>query len=465
MKKTLNLYERIPKSIENPRGVRVIEENENFIGQRPMLLCISAQDDTKSVFGITKFGMNAVGMRIRENNRTGFDLNGFPASFCAIRLEYVENDSEEHSEDNKESFFETFYDKYLKSVIQDNEGKKNIEQVAKTLRNLNILAYCNGNKRVTSIINTLKDNMHTLGYDDKEISYAVSQIGLVTLSTDINTEKLGCTVIDFHELQDTEVTKNQLHEATREKLSKEGTMEAYAKVDDRRVEFLINHSDEHSIKHYFYNGKATPACLRKVLSNLLESSIDASKGEFTPLTTEQAMQGCTELLQNAKNGKNREEILEDADKSISFPNAKKLTERESELQDSLDRTYDVIFNLRQDKNSLTVRYGMLEEENKKILEVINESCTQATRDKVILASGYQFSPQKQEEINNAPTDKEIIENQNKTIKEQKGQISNLQAMLKETLKFADRVRNSRFGKLFFRKDIRQLPPANKENDR
>ena len=130
MKKTLNLYERIPKSIENPRGVRVIEENENFIEQRPMLLCISAQDDTKSVFGITKFGMNAVGMRIRENNRTGFDLNGFPASFCAIRLEYVENDSEEHSEDNKESFFETFYDKYLKllEVMADAVGYKDISR-------------------------------------------------------------------------------------------------------------------------------------------------------------------------------------------------------------------------------------------------------------------------------------------------------------------------------------------------
>lgn len=64
------------------------------------------------------------------------------------------------------------------------------------------------------------------------------------------------------------------------------------------------------------------------------------------------------------------------------------------------------------------------------------------------------------DINEKYNDKEI-ENQ-----ELKNRISVLQNMLSATLKFCDNVKNSKFGKFFFRKQLKELPePNNDQNER
>lgn len=96
MNNVLQLYKRVPKTVACPRGSTKVEKNE-FIAEGPVLLCVSAQDDPKSVFGITKFGMNVAGLRIREENHEGYDLEDFPATFCSIRKEIVEKERRKSS--------------------------------------------------------------------------------------------------------------------------------------------------------------------------------------------------------------------------------------------------------------------------------------------------------------------------------------------------------------------------------
>ena len=460
MKSKLQLYEKIAKTKEHPNGAKKVESNE-FLA-RPALLCISAQDDSKSVFGIAKFGMNVAGVHVRDCNPTGYNLETFPVSFYAIKKEYIE--------EGQDDMYQTFYDEYLKNIVEEDSKKKEIEGVAKSFRNLNLLVYCNGNERVDGIVQALKNNMSKVGYTDEKINYAVSQIGLVTLATELDTQKIGCSVVDFHDLRDDEVGYRQIHKETVDAVTRNKAMEGYFEVNDRRVEYILADSEEHSIKHYFKDGTATPACLRKVVSNLLESSINASNGDFAPLANEHIMQGCDELLQGAKKGKNKAELIKHADDTISFGGAKKITEQECRLQDMLEEACDSIKGLTKDNSSLRRSNEILEEQKDGILKSVKEMCSQTAYDKIRMDNKlWQFSREEEEVLKNASSDKqtiqdqqETIQSQSKTIESLKGQVVDLLSRIKVVLDFADSVRRSTVGKIFFKNKIKNLPPALEE---
>ena len=446
MAQKLQLYERVPKNTGYPRGEAIIEEGD-FLTNGPVILGVSAQDDPKSVFGISKFCMNVVGIQIRENNPQGYNLEGFPVSFCSIKLE----NTEENGKNNEEDILQQFYEEYLKYVIEDNSQKKSVEEVAKRLRNLNILGYCNGNYRVEKIINTLKSNMERIGFSKQEIDYSISQIGLVTLATDYNTQEIGCTVVDFHEMKDSEVSSKYIHKETGKVLEESNLLEGFLEINNRRAEYVLIHSNEHSMKHYFEDGTATPACLKKVVSNLLISSINASKGNFVPLTSKQILAGCKELLQESKKGKSKEQILENADKSIQYEGAKKLTQSASEIQRELEMACDSIINLKSINSHLEARNKKLNEQINKMQNLVDEKCSENTAKTIKIEAGLwqHSSEEEKQKLKNAPSDKQTIKNQ--------------QSMLKTVLEFADKVRNSAFGKLFFRNDIKKLPPAQEKD--
>lgn len=348
----------------------------------------------------------------------------------------------------------------MKNVVVGESGKHNIEEVAKKLRNFNILAYCNGNERVSEIIETLKTNMTEVGYTKEEVEYAVKQIGLVSLATDLNTQSTGCTVVDFHEFGDSEVSTSRIHKETINAVNSEGWREGFFKVDEKRVEYILAYADEHSIKHYLYDGVATPACLRKVISNLLKSSINAHNGNFEPLTTEQIMQGCKELVCDAKDGKGRAELLQRADETISYEGARKLTEREGKTLAELEKVCDSVVRLQKENRSLGVRLEDSQAKVEGIMKSVKENCSDTTKDKISLDNKmWQYTQEESKRINEAPSDKTLIETQSEKINEQKQQILNLFSKLKTLLDFADNVRNSAFGKIFFGKQIKKLPPA------
>lgn len=442
MGEKLQLYERVPKTIDYPRGEAEIDEGE-FLISGPVILGVAAQDDTKSVFGVSKLCMNIAGLQIREYNPQGYNLEDFPASFCAIRLEKTD-------EIVDKDIMQQFYSDYLKDVIEENLHKKSVDEVAKLLRNFNILGYCNGNERINDIIQTLKSNMERLGYSKDDIDFSISQIGLITLATEFDTRKIGCTVVDFHEMKDTEVSPKFIHRKTETVLEENKWIEGFCIIDDRRAEYAVADSDEHRMQHYFKDGVATPACLRKVLSNLLTSSINASGGKFIPLTASQMMEGCSELIQYAKEGKSKKEILQIAEQSIHFNGARKLSEGESKLLYQIERAFDSfntqrneIATLRAYNKNLEKRVGILEES-------IDNMCTEQQALNIKIRAGlWQYKDQQQkDELENMLSDKEKIEK--------------LQSMLNTVLNFADKVRDSRFGRFFFRKDIKKLPPTKDE---
>lgn len=446
MSKKLQLYERVPKNSGFPTGEDTIEEDD-FLTRGPVLLCVSAQDDPKSVFGITKFGMNVVGIQVRDFNPEGYNLDGFPALFCSIKLENSKEDT------SKEDEFQQFYDDYFKCVVEENSQRRNVDDVAKSLRNLNIIGYCNGNERIEKIIQALKTNMNKIGYSKEEIDYAISQIGLVTLATDCDTRKIGCTVVDFHDMKDREVSGKFMHSETGKRLEEnETTLEGFQVIDERRVEYALINSDEHSMKHYFKDGVATPACLKKVVSNLLISSINASKGSFKPLTPEQMVEGCAELIQQAKSGKSKDEILKSADDTIKFDGARKISKDESNLLRALEMTCDSIVSLRNTNKSLKGNNEILSEKLDKMDDAVGEMCSEETAKKIRCSAGlWQYSSEEErKKLQGIPTDKQTIEKQ--------------RFMLKTVLGFADKVRKSPFGKIFFGKEIKKLPPAQDDKE-
>lgn len=469
----LELYERVPKSNEFVKGSRKIEENENFILNKPTLLCLAAQyGNPKSVFGLTKFGMRVTGLRTRNEYEQGYDLESFPVAFCSAKSDKPTID------------FNEFYENYLKSLIVKEDKKISPLEAAKNLRNLNILSYCDGTTSAVNIVKTLKSEMKKAEYDDKEIDYAISQIGLISLSTDIDTSDLGCTVVDFHDINDQEVGNDRIRNTAFENYTeKEGIG---VENGQRRAEILIKGSGEHYVKEYMEEGKATPACLRKVIGNLLTSSVSTAKGKFEPLTIDRAVEGCKEIQEEAREGKNKEELLEKVGNTVKYEGAKRITPREAALMDELDSKYDEQITMRSKIKVLEAKDEKNEKRISDVIEVAKEECKAGTALKIIKATGYQISKEGEEFLQSNPqTDKDIIESQRgeinklkeeirreqinsetnkQLIQEQEGKIARLQSMLKKTLEFADNVRQSVFGKVFFGKSIKRLTEGNTRND-
>lgn len=445
----IELYKRVKKDKENPRGSKKIEEGENpFKG--PTVLCISAQDHIpKSVFGITKNCMALARLRTLNEKNARFKVEDFPAIFLSIKNNSSKDDETEEMAINQ------FVDKYFSELVMQNGEKIPIQQIQKNLRNINMISYCNGTIRALKIVETLQKQMEKNGYSNEEINDAISQIALVTLSTErkLNNEK--CTIVDFHDLNDKEVENTNLTSEMIERTLNSPINECITKIPgENRAEYTLLGTGEHEVAQYKKDGKALPAVVSKVLGNIIENSIENNNNNFKPLSIDNMIEGTDNIIKNAEKGKTREELMEDVDKSLYYGGTAKYSESECDLLDELDVLYKKNARLEHDLQGKT---RQLSDANKKINDikkVVKENATDATYIKVLYGIGWNYSKEDQEKLG-APSDKEIIQ-------EKDEQISKLQIMLNKTLKFADRVRKSRFGKLLFRKDIKMLPEASKE---
>jgi len=187
------LIKKVPKSLENKRGSDEIKEGENPF-ESPCLLCLSAQDMDRHVFGITKNFMAIAGMRIRGNSGAKFDLEDFPVTFLSIQ--------KQRDKETEEECADTFVDTYFMPLITDSKSK---EDAMKKFRNINIMSYCDGTERVIGIVQNLRSKMQERGYSEQDLNDILSQISWVTLSTDRDFRGLGTTCVDFHDFNDTEV--------------------------------------------------------------------------------------------------------------------------------------------------------------------------------------------------------------------------------------------------------------------
>lgn len=451
------LFKKVPKSIENKKGSRKIEENENPF-ESPCLLCLSAQDMDKQVFGITKHYMSIAGIRVRNDKSAKFDLRDFPVNFLSIKYQRDEK------EETEEKAADKFVDKYFIPLL---ENSKTQEEKMKKFRNINIMSYCNGTQRAVDIISNLREKMEKRGYSNEEINSIVSQISLITLSTEISYIQTGATCVDFHDTKDTEVNNgdytwiSELDEKIGNIEKDEQRIEECFEISSKRNSgmYCIEGTGAHTVHQFHTEGTAMPVCLSKIVHNMLENSIlNARENEFTPLTIKELTDGCSEIFQKANEGKTLEELREDLYKNMKYTGGMKLTNRECKLLDELDNTYDLAYKQEDESKRDKKIIDGLNEKNARIMEAVQESSTEETYKKVLLAQGWQFDKEEEKQIKETDTDKEIIEKQKEKIKK-------LQLMLNKTLEFAQRVRRSRFGRFFFRNDLKQLPRGEEEKEK
>lgn len=215
-----------------------------------------------------------------------------------------------------------------------------------------------------------------------------------------------------------------------------------------------------------------PVCLSRIISNALENSIVNSQcEEFKPIDVRGLTLGCEQIMEQSKIGKSKQELMNELDAQINYPGCKKLSDGEVELLDKMDKNYDRVASLESSleyENNISNRY---KKNCMDMQQAAKEFCSEATYLRIIGKCGYQLSKEGQKVVDNSKSDAEIITEQKEKIKSQEEQIStqkakisrrnnqinNLQGMLDTVLQFADTVRSSRVGKLFFRKAIKELP--------
>ena len=450
----LELYKKINKSIEYPKGARKILEGENPFLEGPCLLCLCPQSrDDKSIFGLTKMGIRMARVRTKGYNGAKISLDEVPVSFLTIKT----IDRKNIEEDNVKDFIE----KYFKPLFLDgNNLIKTKEMAMKSIRNLNIMSNCDSTKQAIDFIEGIEQVLIELGYNKSETEEILSQIFLLTFQTEKDLNNCKASVIDFHNISDKEVRIN-LNNINKEMLrnninSKNGES---VEISGKRIEVLIKGEDSHEVKNYIEYGDAMPVIVYNIMSSVLENSIDNYKDNRSkPLLIEELYNKAKIILERIENGEQKEELIEELDSSLDYGGKiKRLSERELRLIDSQEEAVEEYDRTSSNLRVVKSNEEILRKEKNDMLNTIKDVCTEGTELRILEASGWQLSSEQKDRIMNSETDKKTIDMQNKKIEK-------LQGMLDRTLKFATDVKKSIFGKFFFRKAIKELPEGN-DNER
>lgn len=276
------LYETIPKSKDNLVGQREIEKAENPFLDAPCLLCISAGGIgiDKNVFGTTKRGMEMARMRIRGQRNAGFVLNGFPVKFLSMKLD-TKSQNEKITEEER---IDAFVTQYFLPLISSDGTKIDCNKAMRSMRNVNMMCYCDGTLVVQAIESKLLNKMQELGYTDEECEKIQSQMCVFPIATNRLTGNQKSTCISFKDINDEEVADNVTSEE-RNKVDESAIGEGVFEHSNNETEYLFSGDGEHDLKKYTHSGMAMSACLSSALSKALENSILNFGGEnFVPIT-------------------------------------------------------------------------------------------------------------------------------------------------------------------------------------
>ncbi len=117
-------------------------------------------------------------------------------------------------------------------------------------------------------------------------------------------------------------------------------------------------------------------------------------------------------MKRAAEGEKTSELMEDLDNNLVYGGAKRISEYESELLDQIDESCDYQIKMKRELDRVKGSLQNTEESLRKTDDAIGKYCSEMTQNKILLARGYQFRPEKEEEIVNALSDKEQIEQNN-----------------------------------------------------
>ena len=442
------LYKKVNKSIEYPKGARQILEGENPFEDGPCLLCISAQNQAnRSIFGLTKMGARMARVRVKGDIGARIPLDEIPVSFLSIKPDA----QREKEEDNIKRFIDT----YIRPLILDKNGlPKTKEGVTKSFRNINIMTNCNGTTRAIEILKSTEQILRDLNYSENDINEILSQVSLLAFQTEMDLSECKASVIDFHNVNDTEVEINSNNISDemldRNEASKNGES---VEKSGNRIEVLISGEDSHQVREYLESGEAMPAIVYSIVTSVLENSIENSqnKSKRRPLSIEELFGKARSIIDRINQGEKKEDLIQKIDELLEYGGQiTRLTDRELRLIEEQEATVDEF-----DKTALDLQRSSTSEEKMRtrmegMLQTAKVECSEGTYLRILQAYGWQFNSEEREKAAKTKSDKEIIE-------EQKAKVTRLQAMLERTLEFADKVRKSVFGKMLFGRAIKELP--------
>ena len=398
------LYKKAEKSLENPRGAKLIEEGQNPFLKGPCMLCIAAMDvKAKSVFGLAKHGMMMARLRVRGNANGKFDVKDFPVSFLALKYN--------SGKENKNEAIRVFADTYFTPLISINGEKLDCEVAMRNVRNVNIMSYCNGTDTVKSIEDFMVEKMRKLGYGEMDIEKIQSQMCMIPIATNKLNGSQKSTCISFGDINDTEVNNN-VTEIERDQVVASPIDEALIRYSSNEAAYLIAGDGEHKLKSYQTNGRAMPVCLSSVVSKSLENSIQNANGtkEFMPLSMEDLISEIPEISKKAEQGKTLEELRDELDKSLKYGGARKLSDNDILVSDALEPYCDEIARLQGElvkvKDALKIATGQI----RSLEDAIDHNCSDITGKKIRMeALGFHYDSATTEEVNSSPCDREIVD--------------------------------------------------------
>lgn len=440
------LYERVEKSKEYMQGSKPIESDRNPFQEGPCLLCISAQVDNssgwKSNFGITKQGMKMARLRVRGEQNAGFYLKDFPVKFLSMQLDKKGEEKSITSQERIELFTIT----YLFPLISKDGQKIDPVQAMRNMRNVNIMSYCDGTLKVQAIERILMSKMKEIGYTAEECAQIQSQMCMFTISTDRLSGKQKSTCISFKDINDGEVSDDvTLEERATVKQSPIG--ESVFRYSGTEIAYLFDGDGEHDLKKYTKVGAAVPVCLSSVISKALENSIENSSSEkFTPVTTELLTADLQAIMQRAAEGVSTCELMGELDEGLSYGGARKISEFEAQLLDQLDESYDTTISA---EKELSYAQDSLKKQRKTSTEIdaaIKKYCTETNYWKIVTSAGHQLglgSGITLEQIENSPSDKQLIESMTRGGKpvedEHSKKAHRLEQSVEEALQLTDEI--------------------------
>ena len=117
----------------------------------------------------------------------------------------------------------------------------------------------------------------------------------------------------------------------------------------------------------------------------------------------------SDIMQQASEGKDLTELMERLDEQLTYGGARRISEFEAELLEQLDESYSAQIKMQTDLGYSQRDTKSAQETIKNMDNAISQYCSETTRDKILLERGWQFSPEKSEEIRNAQSDREEIE--------------------------------------------------------
>ena len=379
----IEIYKRVEKDLEHVQGVERIEKTD-----KPFIICLSAQNDLRSVCGIPKVVMRAARVYTDDENAALLRLEDMPIDFLGVRF------SKEKIEDvPEEELVDKFLIPYLTSKGSD------FESVMREAAKVNFLTYCDGTLTYTKIESVLLERLRDMKFTEDEVSQIVSKITLVATSTDRNTDNLRCTSIKLKDINDTEVLEE------REKKCLPDTEEFTFGVTPSNpdsVIYIYRGNGEHSVRALLDEDSLAKPVFCALMFWIIKK---ATRGET--LTSDEILAIMEKYAKD--NLTESHSIMEGIDKKVSFDGVRKYDEASVELRRELDRTLKTLASVQSSLENEKLYKRNTQIENQALKKGINELCSEVTRKKILMRIGWQFSGAEIARLDALPSDKDIVD--------------------------------------------------------